>query len=76
MVVNTPERGKGTREAGYRIRTAAATANKVIITTMRTLQVAVQVMDFLSQGQTFTVRSLQERQIEMEKSGTRMPGKA
>ena len=76
MVVNTPERGKGTREAGYRIRTAAATANKVIITTMRTLQVAVQVMDFLSQGQTFTVRSLQERQIEMEKSDTRMPGKA
>lgn len=66
MVVNTPEHGKGIREAGYRIRTAAATSNKPIITTVQALQVAVQAMDFLHQGQPLEVRSLQERQSILE----------
>lgn len=68
MVINTPEHGKGIREAGYRIRTAAATSNKQVITTVQALQIAVQAMDFLHQGQQFTVRCLQDRQIELEKA--------
>lgn len=68
MVVNTPERSKGIREAGYRIRTAAATANKQIITTVQALQVAVQELDFLQQDQTIAVKCLQDRQIEIEKA--------
>lgn len=66
MVVNTPERSKGIREAGYRIRTAAATANKQIITTVQALQVAVQELDFLQQNQEIAVKCLQDRQVEIE----------
>lgn len=68
MVVNTPQRSKGTREAGYRIRTAAATANKQIITTVQALQVAVQELDFLQQQQEIEVKCLQDRQAEIEKA--------
>lgn len=68
MVVNTPERSKGIREAGYRIRTAAATANKQIITTVQALQVAVQELDFLQQNQEIAVKCLQDRQVEIEKA--------
>lgn len=66
MVINTPERGAGTREAGYRIRSAAASMNKPIITTMQALQVAVQAMDWMHSGTPLSVRSLQERQLELE----------
>lgn len=70
MVVNTPNRGKGTREAGYRIRTAAATSNKQVVNTVQALQVVVQAMDFLHAGHELTVRCLQEREAELKEAHT------
>lgn len=67
MVINTPQ-GLGTRKAGYRIRAAAASCDKAIITTVQALQTAVQAMDALRNEPRLTVCSLQERQVKLEAS--------
>ncbi|GAA3946496.1 carbamoyl-phosphate synthase large subunit [Microbacterium soli] len=61
IVVNTPS-GGAARADGYEIRAAAVAADKALFTTMAVLGAAVSGMDAAGEG--FTVRSLQEYELD------------
>ena len=64
MVLNTPG-GQGARADGYSIRAATTAADKPIITTVEEFGAAVQAMK-VARSQEFSVRSLQEHNLDRE----------
>ncbi|MDO5034091.1 MAG: carbamoyl-phosphate synthase large subunit [Actinomycetaceae bacterium] len=64
MIVNTPQ-GESERRDGYKIRAAATSSGKAIITTLPAFNAAVRAIEANRAGQ-FSIKSLQEWDVERE----------